>query len=71
MPGRRCTYLSLGTACTVAGSGTSFCFPTVAAALASVFIHHGAYGSRHAFISGLVPAIWVAVGLSGAVPTSA
>jgi EmrB/QacA subfamily drug resistance transporter len=88
-------YLQLGAAFTIAGIGTSFCFPTVAAAimgsvpleqagvasgansairelggvvgvavLASVFVHHGAYSSPHAFVTGFTPAIWVAVGLS-------
>ncbi len=36
----------------------------VVAVLASVFIHHGGYGSPHAFIHGFTPAVWVAVGLS-------
>ena len=88
-------YLQLGIALTIAGVGTSFCFPTVAnaimggvplqqagvasgansairelggvvgvAVLASVFTHQGGYGDPHAFISGFIPAVWVAVGFS-------
>ena len=34
------------------------------AVLASVFIHNGGYAGPHAFIHGLTPAVWVAVGLS-------
>jgi EmrB/QacA subfamily drug resistance transporter len=89
-------YLELGVAFTIAGIGTSLCFPTVAdaimsgvplgeagiasgansairelggvagvAILASVFIHNGGYAGPHAFMHGLTPAVWVAVGLSG------
>jgi EmrB/QacA subfamily drug resistance transporter len=36
------------------------------AVLATVFTSHGGYGSPHAFVSGLVPAMWVVV--SGLVP---
>jgi EmrB/QacA subfamily drug resistance transporter len=88
-------YLQLGIALTIAGVGTSFCFPTVAnaimggvplqqagvasgansairelggvvgvAVLASVFTHQGGYGDPHAFLSGFIPAVWVAVGFS-------
>jgi hypothetical protein len=34
------------------------------AVLASVFSRQGGYTSRHSFLAGFTPAIWVAVGLS-------
>ncbi len=36
------------------------------AVLASVFSSHGSYASGHAFVSGLVPALWVGVGVLAA-----
>jgi EmrB/QacA subfamily drug resistance transporter len=36
------------------------------AVLASIFASHGSYASDHAFLSGLVPALWVGVGVLGA-----
>jgi EmrB/QacA subfamily drug resistance transporter len=36
------------------------------AVLASVFTGHGGYGSAHAFITGLTPAVWVGVAVLGA-----
>jgi EmrB/QacA subfamily drug resistance transporter len=35
------------------------------AVLATVFTNHGGYASSHAFVSGLVPALWVGVGVLG------
>jgi EmrB/QacA subfamily drug resistance transporter len=90
-------YAQVGVALTIAGTGTSFCFPTVAnaimgsvplpeagvasganstirelggvfgvAVLASVFARHGVFTSHRAFVDGFTPALWVAVGFSGA-----
>ncbi len=36
------------------------------AVLATVFTSHGAYASSHAFVTGLVPALWVGVAVLGA-----
>jgi EmrB/QacA subfamily drug resistance transporter len=36
------------------------------AVLASIFASHGSYASGHAFISGIVPALWVGVAVLGA-----
>jgi hypothetical protein len=36
------------------------------AVLASVFSSHGSYASGHAFVSGIVPALWVGVAVLGA-----
>jgi MFS family permease len=88
-------YSELAAAFTIAGIGTSLCFPTVAncvmgavppreagvasgtnsalrelggvfgvALLASVFAHHGVYGSPAAFVDGFVSALWVGAGVS-------
>jgi MFS family permease len=35
------------------------------AVLASIFASHGSYASGHAFVSGLVPALWVGVAVLG------
>jgi MFS family permease len=36
------------------------------AVLATVFTSHGSYASSHAFVDGLIPAMWVGVGVLGA-----